>query len=166
MVCGKVQFRHSAGRELGSRQIRSAAFTLVELLIVIAIIAILAALLLPALTQAKSQAKSAYCKNNLRQIGMALNMYVDEYRRVYPYYESFDGVFWEQYLQPYYPNGWSNSPAQCPGYNGAIPGVTDPYAMGYPAPYVGSYAYNTWGVGGALQDFPNLSYTLGLGVDA
>src|SRR6266571_7115543 len=58
-------------------------FTLVELLVVIAVIAILAALLLPALSRAKSSAKSAACKSNLRQQGLALIMYVDDYGK-YP----------------------------------------------------------------------------------
>jgi len=55
----------------------------VELLVVIAVISILAALLLPALAKAKASAKSAASKSNLRQLGLALNMYVDDYNR-YP----------------------------------------------------------------------------------
>ncbi len=62
---------------------KETGFTLVELLVVIAVIAILAALLVPALSRGKDSAKSAACKSNLRQIGLALIMYVDEHEK-YP----------------------------------------------------------------------------------
>jgi len=54
------------------------AFTLVELLVVLALIAILAALLLPAVSRAKESGRGAACISNLRQIGVALQLYVDE----------------------------------------------------------------------------------------
>src|SRR4030095_5292290 len=54
------------------------AFTLVELLVVMAIIALLAALLLPAFTRAKAAGKGAVCISNLRQAGIALQIYVQE----------------------------------------------------------------------------------------
>jgi prepilin-type N-terminal cleavage/methylation domain-containing protein/prepilin-type processing-associated H-X9-DG protein len=66
------------------RQKPPAAFTLIELLVVIAIIAILAAMLLPVLGKAKSKSQDISCRNNLRQLQLCWNLYVDENNQALP----------------------------------------------------------------------------------
>ena len=65
---------------------RLAAFTLIELLIVIAIIAVLVALLLSSLQNARSQAKRAICIANLHQFGIGMNLYASDYNDEWPRY--------------------------------------------------------------------------------
>jgi prepilin-type N-terminal cleavage/methylation domain-containing protein/prepilin-type processing-associated H-X9-DG protein len=136
-------------------------FTLAELLVVIAIIGILAALLVPALSSAKARVRSTTCKNHLRQMGLGLQMYVQENQGRYPYSLSpvdspgsdaetpanalsIYSRFWFVKLEPYYPARWTNAAYHCPGYQGPIVGVEigETNSVG-PR---GSYAYNSKGV--------------------
>ena len=79
------------------------AFTLVELLVVIAVIAILAAMLLPVLSGAKLQAQQTQCINNLKQLALAHGMYADDFGKEIPNVEGYGSVNpWESMLRPYY----------------------------------------------------------------
>lgn len=74
------------------RSSRDAAFTLVELLVVIAVVGILASLVLPALGRAKGRGQSIYCLNNLRQLGLATHLYAGDHDDALPYNMGTEGT--------------------------------------------------------------------------
>lgn len=130
------------------------AFTLIELLVVVAVLGILAVLLTPALSQAKARAKTVLCKNNIRQVGLALHQYLATYEAYVP--EGINGpdsnTDWRQLLNPYVgrptiPFYWRDGsdypkplpPFSCPVFS---EGMRDmPFDAGYPP----QYYYNAWG---------------------
>lgn len=86
---------------------RSNAFTLLELLVVIAVIGILSALLLPALSQAKENGRRTTCANNLRQVSVAIRLYADDYADALPVlpvpnpYPNGVGAYYKQLVKGY-----------------------------------------------------------------
>lgn len=92
---------------LGRR--RGSAFTLIELLVVIAIIAILAAILFPVFAQAREKARSISCLSNVRQLGMGVQMYVQDFDETFPMAWS-SGPAWQITVEPYIKGGMGRDP--------------------------------------------------------
>lgn len=125
----KIQREYMKNRLLYAFDAGGNGFTLVELLVVIAIIAILAALLLTSLSAAKGRARTAQCASNLRQVGLALSLYVQD-NVAYPLLARWSegpwepsGAKWYDQISRYSSNSYTNNLFRCPSFKwGAFDG--------------------------------------------
>lgn len=114
---------------------RNRGFTLIELLVVIAIIAILAAILFPVFARARENARRASCQSNLKQIGLGIMQYTQDYDEKFPLYNyNTDMRGWVERVQPYLK---SVQVLQCPSEPTGGP-------TGFPSSVITDYGYNLW----------------------
>ncbi len=119
-------------------------FTLIELLVVIAIIAILAAILFPVFARAREKARQSSCLSNVKQLGLGLMMYVQDYDEVMiPYTTSPPGTSftWPKLLEPYIKN---TAIFDCPSSGRKFDGSSS-YSVSYGGNvFAMTYPLNVW----------------------
>ena len=165
-------------------------FTLIELLVVIAIIAILAAILFPVFQKVRENARRASCQSNLKQLGLALVQYTQDYDEQYPAGYTCDSTFnifystWDQSIFPYVK---SNQVFVCPddsvgrlsfatASKTPVPGVTQVLTRSYSltdgginqgyrvgtAPVINGAPVSAWSLGQPLANLQDPAGTIAL----
>ena len=152
------------------------AFTLIELLVVIAIIAILAALLMPVLSAAQKRAAQATCINNQRQLGLGVQIYVNDNNNIFPGiasraygFQSADWIYWRTNTALYPPfqkspivtavPGLQPASVRCPMDNNYADRLKDDNGDGF-GPYLYSYSMTGFGTdSGLAPDNENVGLT-------
>ena len=118
------------------------AFTLIELLVVIAIIAILAAILFPVFARARENARRSSCASNLKQIGLGVMQYTQDYDEIYPPIRHQNSTFTPNWGQMIYPYVKSTQVYRCPS-SPIARGTAMPFNAPLPEPQVeASYQQN------------------------
>ena len=143
----------------------SSAFTLIELLVVIAIIAILAAILFPVFAQAREKARSISCLSNLKQIGLAVIAYTEDYDETFP--QAQDSTWQDNWNVALIPYVRSTQVFRCPSDSGPVT-PEDSYYVPWAGPQM-SYVCNAeYGWSGTFQanNFGGLFLPTGAGVDS
>lgn len=125
------------------------AFTLIELLVVIAIIAILAAILFPVFARARENARRTSCLSNLKQIGLGVMQYTQDYDGTYPMAVNGDYVQWYNAVDPYMKSGNKAYNGLSYGTGGVWSCPSFPEGYGQAQNYGANYDLfvNDWGKG-------------------
>lgn len=158
-------------RNLEVSKVKRRGFTLIELLVVIAIIAILAAILFPVFARAREKARQTSCLSNLKQLGLAVLMYAQDYDEVLPgMYQWYDPLLpdypvafgvvhsWKVPLSPYVRNDQILICPSLQSHGTAQNWMYDPQRGGYGVNHSAVFGYQAW------RDLGSGYYPYGTGI--